>query len=183
MPEDGDTEKIKADIDVWQPTTPEADQKFFDSVALQLRGIKENYLRRAPSDPQRPDRIPNSLEYLSKRLRALQPGDAVPIARVGNTVVGFILVRWDEREQRTQIEQFYVDYAYQGRGIGTELLDHALRHARESRQGTSKGVFLTTGEKNTGAQRLYKERFGFHPSSTPADDPGEIRMDLDFEKV
>ena len=90
-------------------------------------------------------------------------------------------MRWDEGEQRMQLEQFYVDTSLRSLGIGSELLRRAIEHAGATRRGESKGIFLTTGEGNEGAQRLYS-KFGFCPSNIPANEPGEIRLELDFEK-
>ena len=88
-------------------------------------------------------------------------------------------MRWDEQEKRTQIEQFYVDKKLRLQGIGSVLLERAMQHARQARPGESVGIFLTTEEMNEGAQRLYG-RMGFHRSSIPAPEEGEIRLKLDF---
>ncbi len=181
MSEDANQERIKAVIEEWNPTAPEADEEFFERVMPQFIAIKERHLRDLAT--RRSDfseeAIQRSLVYLEKRLHALKPGDAVPIARSGSEVLGYVLVCWNESEGRMQIEQFYVDGKFRQRGIGTNLLNSALRHARESHPGESKGIFLTTGETNERAQRLY-QRLGFNLSKIPADEEGEIRLELDF---
>jgi len=181
MSEEGRLEQVKIHIDEWKPTTPEADQEFFDKVTPELRGLKERHKRNLQeNNSQLPEEsIQKSLTYLNNRLRALKPGDTVPLARLGNHVAGFILVRWDEQEKRTQIEQFYVDPEHRSKGIGTRLLERAMQHARQTRPEESVGIFLTTEETNEGAQRLY-ERMGFLRSGIPAPTEGEIRLELDF---
>ena len=181
MFEEGHPDQARAVIEEWKPTNPEQDKEFFDRVVPTLRGIKERLLRRsAPNRPERPEEfIQHSLTYLENRLHALKPGDIVPMARIGETVGGFVLVRWNEAEKRMQIEQFYVEQKYQSRGIGSSLLDRAMQHSRGVHSSESKGVFLTTGENNEGAQRLYK-RFGFSISTIPAEEEGEVRLELDF---
>ena len=61
-------------------------------------------------------------------------------------VKGFIRVNGAE------IEKLFVETAFQGKGIGGALLDHAIRHAGAD--------WLLVLEKNEGAIRLY-ERHGF----------------------
>ena len=170
--------QLKVDIKQWEPKTPEADKEFFEEIVPQLQIVKGRYAREKYSHlPEAA--IQDSLDYLANRLHALKPGDVVPFARLGNHIVGFILVRWDEQEKRTQIEQFYVDPERRRGGIGTRLLERATQHARQTRPGESVGIFLTTGEENEGAQRLYG-RFDFRLSATPAPTPGEVRLELDF---
>lgn len=61
-------------------------------------------------------------------------------------VKGFIRVNGAE------IEKLFVETAFQGKGIGSALLDHAIRHAGAD--------WLLVLEKNEGAIRLY-EQHGF----------------------
>lgn len=178
MSEEGHPDRLNVRIEEWKPAGSEEDQAFFDRIVPQLRAVKEGHSRGHYAQISE-ERVQQSLDYLTNRLRALKPGDTVPFARVDDRIAGFILVRWDEREKRTQIEQFYVDQQYRSKGIGSVLLERAMQHARQTRPGESVGIFLTTGEENEGAQRLY-ERMGFHRSAVPAKDEGEIRLDLDF---
>lgn len=178
MSEEGHPDRLNVRIEEWQPTGGEADQEFFDKIAPQLKAVKEGHSRDHYARISE-ERVQQSLEYLMNRLRSLKPGDTVPFARLGDHIVGFILVRWDEREKRTQVEQFYVDKKLRSQGIGSVLLERAMQHARQARPGESAGIFLTTGETNEGARRLYG-RMGFHQSSIPAPEEGEIRLDLDF---
>ena len=178
MSEEIEPEQMKVSIEEWKTTGTEQDQKFFQEIVPQLQIVKGRYAREKYSHlPE--TAIQDSLDYLANQFHALKPGDVVPFARLGNHIVGFILVRWDEQEKRTQIEQFYVDPERRRGGIGTRLLERATQHARQTRPGESVGIFLTTGEENEGAQRLYG-RFDFRLSATPAPTPGEVRLELDF---
>jgi diamine N-acetyltransferase len=56
-----------------------------------------------------------------------------------------------------ELRRLYVESAFQGRGIGRQLLDAALDHPRL--KGAA-NVFLDVWEENDGARRLY-ERYGF----------------------
>lgn len=73
--------------------------------------------------------------------------------RIGRTFVyddgvvkGFV------RVNETEIEKLFVEPVFQGRGIGSALLEHVIRHTGAK--------WLLVLEKNEGAIRLY-ERFGF----------------------
>ena len=61
-------------------------------------------------------------------------------------VKGFVRINGDE------IEKLFVEPVFQNKGVGSALLEHALRHTRARR--------LLVLEKNPGAIRLY-ERHGF----------------------
>ena len=62
-------------------------------------------------------------------------------------VKGFMRVNGEE------IEKLFVEMAFQGKGIGSALLDYAITHTEAKR--------LLVLEKNERAIRLY-ERYGFH---------------------
>ncbi len=85
-------------------------------------------------------------EYLRRKL---QDGSRFFLL-TDNTPVGLVAVT------ENLIEDLYVLPAYQNRGYGTRLLQHAI--------GTCSGApTLWILETNTGAARLY-ERLGFHPT-------------------
>jgi len=56
-----------------------------------------------------------------------------------------------------ELRRLYVESAFQGRGIGRQLLDAALDHPRLK---AAANVFLDVWDENDGARRLY-ERYGF----------------------
>ncbi len=63
------------------------------------------------------------------------------------------------------VSNLAVDDTHRGRGIGTLLIAHATREAREA---GARAVVLDVESDNDGARRLY-ERLGFHPvAETPA---------------
>ncbi len=171
-------EDLKVSIEGWQPTGTEADDEFFQTTALELRSLKERSLRLREGRPE--EEVQRSLRYLEGRLRILEKGDVVYTARSSDRLLGFILARWDEAEQRTRFEQFYVDPADRSLGTGTKILTKALQYARGRHTEISQGAFLSTGKDNEGAQRLY-ERMGFHRSHLPGDISDEFRYDFDFE--
>lgn len=86
------------------------------------------------------------------------------VAREGESVVGMVSllnsvstalggpVAW--------LEDLIVAPAHRGRGIGSDLIEHALSYAREC---GLKRITLLTGAENSGAQRFYR-RHGFRAS-------------------
>ncbi len=183
MTEEGHPDRLEVHIEEWQPTTTEADQGFLNRIVPELRALKSRHLKDlSAAKPFSDEHMKVRLDYLERRLHALKQGDAVYLARTGNRIDGFILVRWDESEKRTKLEQFYVDPEIRSQGIGTNVLKKAFEHARQTQPGVSKGIFLSTGKgEEDKARRLY-ERMGFHVSVVPGDIPEEDRFDLDFEK-
>ncbi len=77
----------------------------------------------------------------------LLPGERVQVAVAAGRIVGLLATTpgW--------VEQLYVDPLFQGRGVGTALLDLAKAAAPE-------GLQLWTFQVNAGARRFY-ERHGF----------------------
>lgn len=78
------------------------------------------------------------------------PHQDVFVALGGGSIVGFIAVKDD------WVEQFYLDPAWTGRGIGTSLLRLATDGQAEIR--------LHCFQQNAGARRFY-ERHGFEASA------------------
>lgn len=70
----------------------------------------------------------------------------------------------DERE----LKELYIDPFFQGQGVGTKLMRHALSTARG--QGLS-SVFLWVLEENRRARQFY-ERFGYRPQGERVLFPG-----------
>jgi ribosomal protein S18 acetylase RimI-like enzyme len=176
-------ENIDLEISDWSPTgKTNEDEASLQKILSEASAIKETHLRTLsrPGEPRlTPEQIDRSLIYLETRMRALKPGDAIIIARMAGKIVGLILNRWEDAEKRTRMEQFYVDLNQRGGGIGSRILDSAVRQAQNARPKKSRGIFLTTGKTNMGAQKLYA-RFGFHESTIPPSDSREIRLEKDF---
>jgi len=108
-------------------------------------------------------------EHLDRHLsqqsfaRALvEDGDVILLALVGGRIVGcvqFGTLREPTAEEGAdrELRRLYVDVGFQGRGIGTALVEAALRHPLLAE---APRVVLDVWEHNPGAQRLYR-RFGF----------------------
>jgi ribosomal protein S18 acetylase RimI-like enzyme len=81
----------------------------------------------------------------------------------------------DVRPGDQALQRLYVDTELQGRGLGRELLEAALRHPRLA---GARRVFLTVWEENERALRLY-ESVGFHRVGTTTFTVGtEVMEDL-----
>ncbi len=182
MPEgDPSPEQLKVQVEVWPLTTPQLSEEFLATIAPHMRSLKERSLRLRTDRTEEQTQL--SLQYLENRLRALKEGDAVLTARNGSNIIGFVLLRWDEQEKRTKVEQFYVEANLRSKGVGTKILVRALEYALRSHSNISQGVFLSTDkntpEKTNRARKLYEDT-GFHVSSVPGDVSWEDRFDLDF---
>jgi len=70
------------------------------------------------------------------------------------------------------VDQLYVDPAYLGRGLGSQLLDLAKEHHPD-------GLDLWTFQSNTGARRFY-ERHGFTAIATTDGDNEEAAPDIRY---
>ena len=84
-------------------------------------------------------------------------------------VKGLVVVRGEE------IEKLYVEPAFQGRGIGAELLEHAVGHLGAR--------WLWALEKNAGALRFYG-RHGFEPTGERKfeEDTPEYLVKLQYQR-
>jgi ribosomal protein S18 acetylase RimI-like enzyme len=94
-----------------------------------------------------------------------------------NELIGAVGLR-QEQLQKTRhkglIWGMYVATGQQGTGVGKELLEAAIAHARGMRD--LEQLHLVVGEHNTGAQHFY-ESFGFRPFGT---EPRELKVDSKF---
>jgi len=101
--------------------------------------------------------IERYLHWLKKRAR-----EGFLVARVGSRPVGFIAVddSWHTwyGEEVGEIHEFVVDPAFQGQGIGKQLLHAGVDFLKK--HGARK-IELWVGEKNDRAHHFYR-REGFH---------------------
>lgn len=80
------------------------------------------------------------------------------IAEVGGAMVGYALLRIDEPDPETpgdqpvELQRFYVDHAWHGRGVASPFLATCARAAR-ARGGTT--MWLGVWERNARAIRFY----------------------------
>ena len=89
------------------------------------------------------------------------PFGRVWLIRYSGNVVGYIAlcfgysIEFGGRD--AFIDEFYIEEAYRGRGIGSQVLEHVIQEANKL---NIKGVHLEVARSNTAAQALYK-RAGF----------------------
>lgn len=92
-------------------------------------------------------------------------------------LVGVVGVRQEpltKMRHKGVIGGMYVTHAYQGRGLGKQLLEAALTYAREM-PGLEQ-LTLVVAEDNTSAQRLYAS-LGFEPFGV---EPRELKVDGNY---
>jgi ribosomal protein S18 acetylase RimI-like enzyme len=102
--------------------------------------------------------VPEPAE-LARRLRELIESEAITVLLAAGE--GLVIMRFQpsllSESLDCYLEEVYVVPARRRRGIGTALVEAALRHARDRGAGYA---FLGTGEDDVGAHALY-ERLGF----------------------
>ena len=110
---------------------------------------------------------PHPIEAQSRYLIAeVVPNNDVRVVLADGRIVGFIAAN------RESIAQLYLHTEFQGRGLGTHLLEWA--------KGRSDGsLWLYTFESNTGAQRFY-EAHGFVVTQRGFEEEWQLR-DLRYE--
>ena len=108
------------------------------------------------------------LKTQEKGLAAVIGGSSVGdilVARKNGEIVGMVNILYTIStalgERVALLEDMVVSPSARGQGIGSTLIDHAIRYAKE--QGC-KRITLLTDSDNKGAQRFY-ERHGFSKSS------------------
>ena len=99
---------------------------------------------------------PVDLEMLAEPQRFIAGGGRVLLARWGDEIVGMVMVELQGGGQ-CELLKFGVKEAYREHGVGTALLEAALRAARDAGQ---KKAVLTSNHKLKDALHLY-EKFGF----------------------
>lgn len=111
-------------------------------------------------------------------LRCWQRGDCLLTARRQSTVVGFLHMIPDLPTKVGYIHRHVVDPEHRGQGIGSTLLTHALKWARE-RKLHSAVTSLNT--KNHPASDFYLDR-GFVFSGFSEETHGDQRIRLQFAR-
>jgi ribosomal protein S18 acetylase RimI-like enzyme len=97
----------------------------------------------------------------SERLCLVHSKDLYYVAFVDDVMVGLAMLRgWDEGYEVPSFGAF-IDYRYQGRGLGRLLTDYAIS---EARQAGCANVRLSVYESNVRGRRLYSS-LGFHEQS------------------
>ena len=88
-------------------------------------------------------------------------------------MVGYVMVIYDYDIPEYDIWHMMIDESMQGRGYGSDALDHVLEYIRTKPFGSSDRVALTCNKNNPIAKRLYESK-GF--SATGAEDEDEIEL-------
>ncbi len=142
-------------IEVRKLTVEDAEQ--YREIRLQsLRDHPEAFA--ASFDEERKATVADMREKLKKRNR---PNNFIAGAFAGDDLVGVVgFYQYTQKKMRHKgyIWGMYVGRDYQGRGVGTKLLNYVKKQAREL-SGLEQ-VILTVASRNTRAKRLY-EKVGF----------------------
>ena len=85
-------------------------------------------------------------------------GGHIQIIEVSNSPVGILQIF--ESEDKIVISEVQISLAYQGKGLGSKILNDIINRAKE----VAKNVTLKTGLKNQGAIDLYNE-LGFQETN------------------
>lgn len=123
----------------YSPATPED----IDVIYNLCRELIETYEDLSSID------LPAVLAWVRKKIQT-QISAYTSVWQEGDKVAYFCL---SDEPEGAELDDFYVLSEYRNCGIGSEVLEHCLKHAQ-------KQVYLYVFTQNIGAIRLY-ERFGF----------------------
>ena len=106
------------------------------------------------------------------------PKAAMPFAIYsGDTMVGFVMMNYDDEDNTYGIWRFMIDERYQRKGYGKAALQLAIAYLRDKFKATE--IYLSFEPENTVAERLYSSA-GFRPTGEV--DDGEVVMCLKIDK-
>ncbi len=94
------------------------------------------------------------------------------------TMVGYVMVIYDDDIPEYDIWHMMIDESMQGRGYGSEALDRFIDYIRTKPFGNSARIALTCNKNNSIAKRLYESK-GF--SATGVEDEDEEEFVLTIE--
>ena len=135
-----------------------SEETFRDVIHLKVAKGQENYVA----------------ENVYSLAQAWLYDEAIPFAVLDDdTVVGFMMLDWDEDERTVGIWRFMIGEAYQRKGYGREALRIVIEMVKES--GHFDLIHLDYVEENHAARELYAS-FGFRENGEIED--GEIVMTL-----
>ncbi|HEY51864.1 MAG TPA: GNAT family N-acetyltransferase [Caldilineae bacterium] len=120
-------------------------------------------------------RVPPGSENL---LRCWQRGDCLLSARRKHTVVGFLHMIPDTPTKVGFIHRHVVEPEFRGQGIGTMLLNHALKWARDHKL---RSLVISLSTKNHPASAFYLNR-GFVFNGFSEETHGDRRIQLQFAR-
>ena len=93
-------------------------------------------------------------------------------------MVGYVMVIYDYDVPEYDIWHMMIDATMQGRGYGSDALDHVLEYIRTKPFGDSGRVALTCHKDNAAALKLY-ERKGFSATGVEYDDEIELALTVE----
>ena len=115
--------------------------------------LSENYLNH--------DIFQNRLNIWQQRFTAPKPNQRILVARERTNLCGFICIYLDNhREWGTLVENLHIDKAYQGLGLGKQLLQSAAKLSHQ--QTADKGMYLEVLAGNQAAQTFYQKLGAFN---------------------
>jgi GNAT superfamily N-acetyltransferase len=83
------------------------------------------------------------------------PANAIYLAELGNTLLGYLSVLPKDRKGRPRLLQFYVRPENQRRGVGQMLFERGTAFLR---QAGVKEMFISTVAENTMGRRFYEKK-------------------------
>ncbi|MGF1728368.1 N-acetyltransferase family protein [Photobacterium kasasachensis] len=115
--------------------------------------LSENYLNH--------DIFQNRLNIWQQRFAAPEPRQRILVARERTNLCGFICIYLDNHpEWGTLVENLHIDKAYQGLGLGKQLLQSAAKLSHQ--QTADKGMYLEVLAGNQAAQTFYQKLGAFN---------------------
>ena len=155
-----------------------------DAAALSTAGERlfvQAYGRYSPAD----DLAAHVRDYFGRDSVAGElenPDVRYMIARAGDAIAGFVKIRSGYPPETIpcadvlEVQQLYVDTAWQRKGVGRGLMDWAVAAARE--QGRA-GLWLSVWQDADWATSFY-EAYGFHRAGTAEFRLGRTRFEDDL---
>ena len=91
----------------------------------------------------------------------------------GETMVGYLMVIYDDEEKTYNLWHMMIDEQYQRKGYGKRALEHALAYIGTKPFGPSDTVLLTCNPQNQAAWGLYAQ-LGFTETGRSDEDETEL---------
>ena len=139
---------------------------------LKMRGLAAEFVEMVVDEP-----ICKSYDLSGMRIAVAESALGL-VALVEGEIAGFMTVKVESWNRRAWLTHLYIDPSRKGIGIGTALVDEAVRF---SRRREARGLFLETQNFNYPAIQFYLRRgfefCGFDASLyDPSSVPGETAM-------
>ena len=133
-----------------------------DGIAALNAQVQRMHAEQYPSIMKQPE-LKEITGVLQERMK--DNSDTVLVARSNSELLGYALVRVDERPENpfshgrkiVEVDQMAVDEKHRGKGVGTLLIDKAIEFGRSQH---ADWIQLSVWEHNEGVRAFY-ERSGF----------------------